>query len=274
MGAAPADGANVGIIKDATYSVSSGEHVFVPRGVPAILVDRFAMGDNSLLTIPVDTPVFVIWAKTANIGNGTRIVGRGQNGAKGEAPNRHGGSGSIGPTVLLIFERPEILGLTVAAIGGDGGPGGTGANGRRGRDPSCGPLGPRATPGGRGGRGTNGGAAGDGGQVILVFPLDTGTRGVALNVNSGVPGGRGIGGRGGPGGQTQVCRAGPFKWKRSGSIGGPDGPDGKAGRPGSLGIVVWRHLDGFAPPIVTNALRNLDIEALNRLLDSGLLPSR
>ena len=68
--------AQSGAITDAEYSVPPGTVNQVPAGNFAILVERFTMGDGSRIEISDETPLFIIHAKKAVVGNDTMIVGR------------------------------------------------------------------------------------------------------------------------------------------------------------------------------------------------------
>lgn len=265
-------------IVDADYTVPQGTTNQVAAGKSAILVDQFNMGDGSRIELSDKTPLLIIHAKRALIGNDTAIIGRGQDGADGTI----GGSGEAGrngPTIVLIFEHQDIKGLSVAALGGNGGNGGTGHAGAAGREASCSSR--DAENGGPGGKGGNGGNSGNGGNIFVVLPRDTAGYGISLNVNWGEPGNGGVGGPGGPGGRGKN-RCGPWPyWKKGAGSPGGTGPSGKPGDTGHRGMFRTYHLDNFESGAIYSQLERIislldssgyrgDSDALRVILESGL----
>lgn len=240
-----------GVISDKAYNIPSGELVTVPSGNSAILVDEFAMGDDSQLVISGDTRHFAIRARAVTVGNRAVIVGRGHDGPEASAPGDHGEPGVAGPTIVLIFEQPDIQGLSVTALGGAGGKGGKGKQGRWGRNAEC--LGSGATAGGPGGLGGDGGAGGNGGSIFVILPTGAEAHGIELNVDSGEPGAPGAGGDGGPGGRGIDCGL----WRRGGEPTGPRGREGSLGARGQPGTFGWRYVEEFTPAVVAEALREI-----------------
>ena len=268
-------------IVDATYNVPPGEVVSVPAGNSVMLVERFTMGDGSRIEVSDETPLLVIRAKEATIGNDTMIFGRGHDGTEADAPGGEGESGTGGPTIVLIAERADIQGLKIAALGGDGGAGGKGQTGRSGRNASCFPNDSDAFPGGPGRPGGDGGDGGDGGSIFVVLPSDAGSYGIELNVNSGNPGDLGQGGDGGSGGRSIDCGF----YKHGGKPRGPRGSGGDPGALGERGMVRWYHIADFEPATITERLQDIisvlanggyagDAEALQAVLETGVLTGR
>ena len=273
-----------GAVVDAEYTVPSGTTRQVPAGNAAILVERFTMGDESRIEISDETPLFVIRAKEAIIGNDTIITGLGRNGEGGNAgTGAPGQAGANGPTIVLIVEQQDIRGLNIAALGGDGGDGGKGQTGARGQEAEC--DGAAATNGRTGGRGGRGGDSGNGGHIFFILPRDTGGYGVSLNVNWGEPGNGGQGGDGGPGGRGKnKCGIWPY-WKRGAGSGGAPGPTAKPGERGHRGMFRTYHIEDFEPATITAQLEAIisllansgyagDARALQAVLEARVLTGR
>lgn len=273
--------AQSGAIVDAEYTVPPGAINQVPAGNSAILVERFTMGDGSRIEISDDTPLFVIRAKEAVVGNDTTIFGRGRHGEDGAGgTGEHGSPGANGPTIVLLAEQQNIQGLNIVALGGAGGSGGSGQGGSAGREASC--SGSGAGNGGPGSSGGNGGNSGNGGNIFIVLPRDTSGYGISLNVNWGEPGEAGRGGPGGAGGAGRN-RCGPWPyWRRGAGSPGPAGPAGASGERGERGMFRTYHIEDFEPATIVDQLEDIisllndggyagDAEALQAVLEAGVL---
>ena len=105
-----------GVFADGTYNVPFEKVVTTPAGISVMLVERFTMEDKSLLALSQDTSLFIIRAKAAVIGNDTSIFGQGRAGAAANAVGGDGGSGTRGPTIILIAGQADIRGLKIAAL--------------------------------------------------------------------------------------------------------------------------------------------------------------
>ena len=273
--------AQSGTIRNAEYTVPPGTVEQVPAGNSAILVERFAMGDESRIEISDETPLLVIRAKKAVIGNDTMIFGRGRNGEDGRArTGRIGQPGGNGPTIVLLAEEQNIQGLSIVALGGAGGAGGSGLPGSPGREARCSSRdAENGEPGDQGGKGGDGG---NGGNIFVVLPRDTNGYGISLNVNWGEPGEGGQGGTGGPGGRGRR-RCGPWPyWKKGAGSTGPAGPNGTPGEHGHRGMFRTYHIEDFEPATITDQLNDIisllnnsgyagDAEALRAVLEAGVL---
>ena len=244
------------VVNNAALNVPPGKVVVLRPGNTTMLVDRFTMGDDSQLVISDDTPLLIIRARAANIGNGATILGRGRDGRAATGPGATGEPGARAPSIVLIVEQPRIQGLTIAALGGAGGKGTTGA---RGRNASC--FGRGASPGGPGGDGGDGGPGGDGGNIFVVLPSGSGSLGIEMNVDAGDAGDQGQGGDGGPGGRGLSC---PF-WNRGSDPQGIDGAEGDPGSRGQLGMARWYNIEDFESETVSAELR----EIVSLLMESG-----
>ena len=109
--------AQSGAIVDAAYSVPQGTVNRVPAGNYALLVEQFAMGDGSRIEISEETPLFVIRAKNATVGNDTAIIGIGRDGRSGEdGIGEEGQPGANGPTIVLVAEQQGIQGLNIRGL--------------------------------------------------------------------------------------------------------------------------------------------------------------
>ena len=211
-------------VRDGAFALGVNEHCDFSTGQRAILVDRFEMGDGSLLTF-AKAPLLVIQAKKAVIGNAAAIVGRGQDGDSRE-PN-----GTGGPTIVVIFEDVQnVRGLLVSSTGGDGVDGETGKKGEKGRNARCFEYG--ATDGEPGGQGGNGGNSGDGGRIYLVLPESASGYGISLLA---APGEVGKGGKGGPGGDGGTGKSNKDCAYITSRASGSPGPTGDPGEPGVSG---------------------------------------
>ena len=269
-------------IVDAKYTVPAGTTNLIPAGKSAILVEEFNLADGARIEISEKSPLLIIHAKEANVGNNATIIGRGRDGHDGRT-GEPGEVGRNGPTIVLIFEQQDIRGLSVAALGGNGGDGGTGHAGAAGREAKC--SGRDAENGGPGGKGGTGGNSGNGGHIFVVLPKDTGGYGISLNVNSGEPGSAGSGGPGGPGGRGKN-RCGPWPyWKKGAGSHGATGPAGSPGNSGDGGTFRTYHVGDFVPDSMYSQLEKIislladggyagDADALRAVLESGLITDR
>ena len=273
--------AQSGTIRNAEYTVPPGTVQQVPAGNSAILVERFTMGDKSRIDISDETPLLVIRAKKAVIGNDTMIFGRGRNGDDGTAGTGEGGqAGKKGPTIVLLAEEQNIQGLSIVAVGGSGGNGGSGSPGFPGQEAKCSSR--DAGNGGPGGPGGDGGDGGGGGNIFVVLPRDTSGYGLSLNVNWGEPGEGGQGGVGGPGGRGKNrCGIWPY-WKKGAGSSGPAGPNGSLGEHSHRGMFRTYHIEDFEPGTIIDQLNDIisllnnsgyagDAEALRTVLEAGVL---
>ena len=244
------------IIRDGNYRVEPGTVARVPSGLIAILVDHLEMGDGSRIELSDETPLFVIRARRATVGNNTAIV------AKGRDSTEAGRAGAEGSTIVVILkEVKRVDGLSIVSIGGDGAVGATGYRGRAGREAKC--VGAEAGNGGRGGDGGPGGDGGNGGKVFLVLPSEATGYGIATITRPGQFGKGGKGGAGGPGGRGKN-RCGPWPyWKRGSGNPGPPGSAGIDGQLGEWGMFRTYAVSDFEVETLRNTFSDI-ISALKR----------
>lgn len=245
------DAAEQGIFQDGIYHVKSKTVVRVEKGPVAILVEDFNMGSKSAIELSPATPLFVVHARRATVGNSARIVGKGRNG-ESRNPN-----GRPGPTIVVIFEDiHEVRGLTIAALGGDGVDGSKGPDGSDGRPAQC--MFAEGTNGRPGGDGGDGGNSGDGGRIYLILPQHASGYGITMITAPGEVGRKGPPGRGGAGGRGKVCLKFPFKVQRSGGRDGPDGNPGSPGTPGNPGNFMTLTFDPGDKNTLVDQLDKID----------------
>ena len=257
-------------VVDGTYRVEAGAVSALPPGQIAILVDQLIMGDESIIRVSDETPVFLLRARHVTAGNSTEIVAKGRN---GQDP---GDNGRNGPTIILMFENVDnVRGLTVSSIGGDGAKGTRGRRGSRGHDADCNSA-RSAGNGGRGDRGGRGGNAGNGGRVFLILPRDSQGYGISMIARPGNPGNGGEGGEGGPGGNWAEC----LLWDHGYGDNGARGEAGPRGEEGEWGGFRAYTVANFQEETLTERLTDIiavlneggysgDADALKAVLNAG-----
>ena len=244
------------VIRDGNYRVEPSMVTRVPSGLIAILVDHLEMGDGSRILLSEETPLFVIRARRATVGNNTAIVAKGRDGTDA------GRAGAEGSTIVVILEEvKKVDALSIVSIGGDGAVGATGYRGRAGRTAEC--IGAEAGNGRRGGDGGPGGDGGNGGKVFLVLPREATGYGIATITRPGQFGEGGKGGAGGPGGRGKDrCGLWPY-WKRGSGNPGLPGSDGIDGQPGEWGMFRTYAVSDFEEETLRNTFSDI-ISVLKR----------
>jgi hypothetical protein len=238
-------------IRLSKLELKSGE-VYSLETSDILVVDTLIMRDSSSIILSSEKKDTFIHAKKIIIGNGAKIIGRGENGnpgknglkgLSGEGPCRDGAEGKggtggnhgdHGKNLSLYCNVIDIKGsLFIELSGGDGGDGGRGGEG------GGGSPGTRVCVGGNGGNGGNGssgGNGGDAGSLLLVCKECENPRALlnqTLLVRT-FGGHAGLGGAGGPGGSAGLNPAG--NTSHDGKIGakGRSGSNGQAGKNGAI----------------------------------------
>jgi hypothetical protein len=212
-----------------------------------LVVDTLVMRDSSTIVLARDRKDNFLHSKHIVIGNGCKIIGRGEDGAPGKngakgitgsGPCRDGlnGRGATGGThggdginFFIYCTDIKINGhLTIDLNGGNGGDGGSGGEGGGG---SPGTRVCRGGNGGIGGNGSTGGNGGNGGNLLIDCKDCPDIRAwlyQTITVKT-YGGNAGTGGEGGPGGMPGLNPGG------NGSMDGQPGARGKAGVDGTPG---------------------------------------
>ncbi|GAB3369102.1 hypothetical protein GCM10027567_01060 [Spongiibacter taiwanensis] len=250
----------------ADLKIGAGESYLVSKDSAQLVIDHLEIGDAAHIRFAPGVAAWRVQAKTASIGDGVVIDGRGEMGAAGvggvsasDCANQisgqagaHGAPGGDGVSMRLQLGLQSLGSLKIISSGGAGGAGGSGGDGADNRDDCAGEK------GGDGGAGGDGGPGGNAGDVTVLYrvlggklePLDVAQR-IKIEANAGAGGNGGRGGSGGSGSGgyyiTKKTLTGSRQWV-SGGESGLSGSVGQSGEPGREGGVMVDSLMVAAAP--------------------------
>lgn len=240
----------------ADLKIGAGERYQVSKESEHLVLDHLEIGDAAHIRFAPGVAVWRVQAKTASIGSGVVIDGRGAAGEAGVSgvsagdcksqldgqAGAHGAPGGDGVSMRLQLGLQSLGSLKIMSSGGGGGAGGSGGDGADNSDDCPGEK------GGNGGAGGDGGAGGNAGDVTVLYqvlsgklePLDVARRiKISAEAGAGGQGGRGGSGGSGSGGYyvNKKTLAGSRQWV-SGGEEGLSGSVGQSGEPGREGGVM------------------------------------
>lgn len=243
-------------VQAAELHVGAGKEHLIAE--PVLHLQRLLLEDGATLRLAPGLQRLELRAEQAWIGDGVRILARGEDGAPGAgavpttaiggctdgtdgADGGNGQNGGKGTDLQLLLGLQSFGSLLLDSRGGAGGSGGRGADGGDGSsDERC-----AGGQGGAGGRGGDGGAGGRGGEVLLRYwslsaegfiPISNYGPGVQVLNGGGAGAAAGAGGAPGQGGQGELVKrpTGIKVFRNPGSPGEP-GQRGSEGAPGEDG---------------------------------------
>lgn len=193
--------------------------LLIPSSLVEVKVGELILGHEARIAIVPSEQAFNLVVGRGQLASGSQITARGAPGTflKPALPGRN---------LTLRLENLTAEALSVDARGGSGAPGFVGLDGANGQAPGCtwGQAG-RGHDGDNGGNGHDGAA---GAQVRIELPQSFPAEHVNVQVNGGVGGLAGEGGRPGKGGASKGCVV--YR-----ADGGKTGKPGQPGQPGAAG---------------------------------------
>jgi hypothetical protein len=232
--------------------VITENQIYTIKASDILVVDTLIMRDSSTIVLAHEKKDNFMHGKHIVIGNGCKIIGRGEDGAPGknglkgitgngpcrDGLNGRGATGGMhgedGINLFIYCSDIKINGhLTIDLNGGDGGDGGHGGEG------GGGSPGTRVCTGGNGGIGGNGSSGGNGGNGgnLLIDCKDCPDLRAwvhrTITVKS-FGGNAGVGGEGGPGGMPGLNPSGNSAMDGQRGARGKSGANGVAGKSGAI----------------------------------------